>query len=371
MKITALDESGAPAGWWFIYKVPKLNAGVSGSGSARGCEYAYFDQTMDAAGKPICKSDHDLDSGLGALNKTLHSIFTNPDPTTGFVLYNDEVPTSVGSTDNGNLGHTKGVPAFDVASGTVYWLLHSWPLFADPNATTEPTPIYGQTYLCISMGLAAAQQIAAQMIRFQEPQTFFCRKPKALATTTALAQLIQPPASTQVAGTNVIDLKSAAGMDVTVIAKNREWNGDFWNDLVGPALKQDIDVETWIRGPVPSVADSDGIHKTFDIKYINLGPLGIHFAWPETQDHAKWASTKLGGWVCVGDINRMISQCKRGGGTIAFKNNTLWIALTKSALLLAPPGHTRNDADAMLQGTHAVDGPTVRSPCTIHRSAAL
>jgi len=90
---------------------------------------------------------------------------------------------------------------------------------------------------------------------------------------------------------------------------------DFWNGYVGSQLGADMDVETWIRGAIPPVADTDGIHKAFDIKFINVGPLGAHWAWPETHRHAKWGITKDSDWICVGDINRMISQRKRGGGT--------------------------------------------------------
>jgi deoxyribonuclease-2 len=142
-------------------------------------------------------------------------------------------------------------------------------------------------------------------------------------------------------------------MPFKVLAKNREWGGDFWNGWVGPKLRADMDVETWIRGPIPPVVDTDGIHKTFDIKFINLGPLGIHWAWPETHDHAKWGITKDSDWVCVGDINRMISQRKRGGGTIAFQNQRLWQALSKTDLILAPPGHTREEARKLIKSTHA------------------
>jgi hypothetical protein len=56
-------------------------------------------------------------------------------------------------------------------------------------------------------------------------------------------------------------------------------------------------------------------------------------------------------WVCVGDINRMISQRKRGGGTIAFQNQTLWQGLSKTDLLLAPPGMTRDDARRVIHAT--------------------
>jgi deoxyribonuclease-2 len=112
-----------------------------------------------------------------------------------------------------------------------------------------------------------------------------------------------------------------------------------------------MDDETWIRGPIPPIADSDGIHKTFDIKYVNLGSMGVHWAWPETHDHAKWGITLHEPWVCVGDINRMISQRKRGGGTIAFQNTTLWLGLSKAGLVLAPPGHSRAEAHDLIKKT--------------------
>jgi deoxyribonuclease-2 len=80
--------------------------------------------------------------------------------------------------------------------------------------------------------------------------------------------------------------------------------------------------------------------------------MGAHWAWPETHDHAKWGITLHAPWICVGDINRMISQRKRGGGTIAFQNEILWLALSKAGLLLAPPGHTRTQAHALIRETH-------------------
>jgi deoxyribonuclease-2 len=48
----------------------------------------------------------------------------------------------------------------------------------------------------------------------------------------------------------------------------------------------------------------------------------------------------------------MISQRKRGGGTIAFQNKQLWQGLSKTDLVLAPPGHTRTEANALIKSTH-------------------
>jgi len=350
--ISALDEGGKPVDWWFIYKVPQLSAGAN-SDSATGYEYVYYDPNLAA----VEKSPNLLNGGQGALNLTLNAVFKNPAATTGWVLYNDEMPDGAKGTDNENLGHTKGVIAFDTVSKTAYWLLHSWPKFVDPDSSQDPTPKYGQTYLCISIDLDTARKIAGQMANHQEPQTYLCR-PANLPKTDPLFSLTQPLSPNAPGDSNVLELKSRGGLAFKVIAKNRKWNKDFWNGLVGPTLKEDMDVETWIRGPIPPIADTDGIHKTFDVKYINLSPLGAHWAWPETHDHAKWGITVHSDWVCVGDINRMVSQRKRGGGTIAFQNETLWTALSKTDLIQAPPGHSRAEAHQLIKATHSPETTT-------------
>lgn len=192
------------------------------------------------------------------------------------------------------------------------------------------------------------------MLDHQEPQTYLPRIPQGLDKTDPLYRLSQPLRPDPKGDSDVLECKSAGGVAFKVIAKNRAWGKDFWNDLVGPTLHADMDVETWIRGKIPPTLDSDGIHKTFDVKYIDLSRLGAPWAWPETHDHAKWGITKGDPWVCVGDINRMVSQEQRGGGTIAFQDRTLWEALSKTDLLVAPPGHSLADARALIRATHAV-----------------
>ncbi|MBW4360717.1 deoxyribonuclease II family protein [Flavobacterium taihuense] len=344
--ISALDESGKPVDWWFAYKVPKLGK-TANEPTATGYEYIYYDPNI----KKVVQSPNLLTDGKEALDLTLKSIFDTPAPTTGWILYNDEMPPDTNKTDSSSYGHTKGVLAFDTDTKTALWLLHSWPKFSDPGATSMPTPEYGQTYLCISIDIETASKIAAQMAIHQVPQVYLPRIPASLDKNDPLNILSQTLNSNPVADSDVIDYKSRGGFDFKVIAKNKTWNKDFWNDLVGPALGTDINVETWIRGKIPPTLDSDGIHKTFDVKYIDLSPLGVPWNWPETHDHAKWAVSVDSDWVCVGDINRMISQEKRGGGTIAFQDNILWTALSKTDLIVAPPGHTRVDAQNLIKAT--------------------
>lgn len=356
MNISPLDENGGAVDWWFAYKVPQL-AKDADSLSATGYEYVYYDQKV---GK-VEKSPNLLTDNKGAIDLTLKAVFDKPDATTGWILYNDEMPADAKRKDNSGLGHTKGVIAFDTASKTAFWLLHSWPKYADPLATTMPTPEYGQTYLCISLDLATASQIANQMANHQEPQVYVPRLPASLDKSDPLYVLTQTLNPNAPGDADVIDCKSRGGLAFKVIAKNRKWNKDFWNDLVGPTLGADMRDETWIRGKIPPILDSDGIHKTFDVSFVDLRPLGVPWAWPETHDHAKWGITTDSDWVCVGDINRMISQEKRGGGTIAFQEPTLWAALSKTDLQIRPPGYSGYAAQKLVQATHATTHESLAS----------
>jgi deoxyribonuclease II len=350
MTLSPLNEAGQPVDWWFLYKAPKLSAGQN-TAAATGYEYAYY----DAAVGRLQRSPNLLTDNKGALRLTLDALFNAPAATTGWILYNDEMPASAARRDNGNLGHTKGVIAFDTATKTGFWLLHSWPKYADPEAIGKvmPTPMYGQTFLCLAIDLATASKIAVQMANHQEPQTYEPHLPTSLAKSDPLYRLTQPIDPNETGDSDAVDYRTRGGLDFKVIAKNKKWGKDFWNDLVGPTLKEDMDVDTWIRGPLPPQADSDGIHRTLDIKFIDLRPSGLPWAWPETHDHAKWGITYKNNWVCVGDMNRMISQEKRGGGTIAFQDPQLWAALKASDLLVLPSDVSEAQAIAMIHDTHA------------------
>ena len=345
--VNVLDENGKPVDWWFIYKVPQLTKD-STSLTASGYEYMYYDAKV---GK-LAESAHKLTDGKGALNLTLDAVFKSPAKTTGWILYNDEMPASAKRADKSSFGHTKGVIAFDTATKTAFWLLHSWPKYADPGATDEPTPIYGQTFLCLALDMSSASKIAAQMANHQEPQVYLPRIPETLDKSDPLYLLTQPLNPNPPADSDVVDIRTRGGLSCKVLAKNRKWGKDFWNDLVGSALGDDMNVETWIRGKIPPVLDSDGIHKTFDVKFIDLRKLGAPYTWPETHDHAKWGITKTHDWICVGDINRMVSQEKRGGGAIAFQDPKLWQDLSMTDLIVPPPGHTDAEARGLIKKTH-------------------
>lgn len=274
-----------------------------------------------------------------------------------YILYNDERPD--GKSDVGSFGHTKGVLAWDSVTKAGFWLLHSWPKFPVIGAVVAPTPDYGQTFLGLSVDSLTLQSIATQMMACQNPQVYDCRildgtpdELKALANghwdTHGLDDTHQPGQFTR------FDHKTIGGMPFTVFAKNSAWNDDFWNDGVGPAVDDELECETWVRGAMPLTVDRHGVARAIDVKFINMGALGIHVVFPETADHAKHAIGKdpNKALICVGDINRMISQRKRGGGCIVFSNLNLWSAMSKADMIQPMDGQSREEAHAHIQKTH-------------------
>ncbi len=333
MKLHAIRDSNTkPVDWWFMYKLPHGAKAPKGaktkSKPSTGWEYLYFD--AETKGQ-LALSPYTLDQQKGALQKTLQPIYDayrKPPKSLGWIFYNDEIPGA--KKNNEEKGHTKGVLAFDLQTDTAVWLLHSWPKFPDIKTGGKlASADYGQTYLCVTLkNVDAARTIAEQMYYRQEPQTYECHIPASLGASDIFNKVANAIDVNETDPPCDVCFLSAGGVDFRLMAKNRHWGKDFWDDLVGPHLRVNIDVETWRRGTVPPTEDSDKKHTTTDILWINLSRLGVDYEWHYTKDHAKWAVSETDDWVCVADINRQTSQEKRGGGTICFRNKELWKCLS-------------------------------------------
>jgi len=327
-----LDENGETVDWWFIYKMPN------------GFKYAY----MDAASKEYTIApfkDRTLDRLDGALGNTLHQIYTDKKGL-GYALYNDDRPTPssklkefvsyikslVGAgTTSATYAHAKGVLATDAERG--FWLVHSVPKFPDLGPSTftwTADDTYGQSFLCMSIAAATVNEVATQL-KYFHPDIFDYNMPAALARTVPnLAAVIKGDSS---AGTNVVDITTHDGQVFTSFAKDRKCNSDLYEELVSPTLKIGFNWETWRRGDeCPSVCgDKKGNFDAINVMAMKIGTVSFGY----TKDHAKIGiatsySKTDGGYICVGDINRMESQRKRGGGTVCFVTKTLYKALASS-----------------------------------------
>ncbi|MCP4154121.1 MAG: deoxyribonuclease [bacterium] len=330
--LSALNDAGCKSlDWWFMYKVPKnttIKNNQSKDQDNTGSGYLYYDCEKKKAGL----SPNLLGESKGALYDTLQQLFgPGGNSDNGWILYNDEIPET--KKNNESKGHTKGVLAFNKVNNSAFWLLHSTPRFPLPGNSIFPVDEkeYGQTFLCITLkDYDTAEQLAGVMRAQQEPQVYGNFIPKSVPGESNLAGLAAGQDAPKPAEPADLTFYSKAGNEFRCFAKNRHWGEDFWIDLVGPALQVDLDVETWRRLALPSTEDSNNIDDVKDVLYIDLEPLGVEYQWHYTKDHSKWAvsdkpstETQKGDWVCVADINRQVSQEKRGGGAICFKDKTL------------------------------------------------
>lgn len=323
-RLSALnDAEGKPVDWWFLYKLP---TGV-GSGPADGFNYLYYDSSTQGS---LALSPKTLDKGESALQETLRQVFEDDKKETGYIIYNDETPLE-DKSNNSAKGHVKGGLAFNKKTDSAILLTHSTPRFPDVDELELPVKehSYGQTYLCVSLeNYSTANQIAHQLRHMHQPQVTAFKLPGDILAGEDLHQLATGD-KVEVSGlSSMIEFQSRAGKTFHSFAKNKRWKKNFWLELVAPALEGDLLVESWIRGAIPPDEEKgESIEDILELDFSNIGLTGV--SWKETKDHAKWAISMRGKkkWVCVGDLNRMISQEKRGGGTIAFEEPRLWKSL--------------------------------------------
>lgn len=325
--VEAKNQQGEPVDWWFIYKTPEH----TGTKNNKGFDFLYFDPDSGA----LELSPVGLDRDQQALDHTLTGIFNAPD-SAGYIVYNDEhVDKEENSSEK---GHCKGILAFDKTSDSALLLLHSTPRFPANREFTLPDEeeIYGQTFICISLpDYQTANQIAQQMLSQQNPQilTESSHIPSSLEKDEPLSLLSHGTGVSESKEPSTLRFKSRGGKEFLLIAKSRKWGEDFWLDLVSPELKCDLVVETWRRGAVTPLQDNRS--NDFDEDLLNVSfkvEPSLSYEWHYTKDHAKWATAlknevSSSPWVCVADLNRMVSQEKRGGGSLCFQEPRLWEAL--------------------------------------------
>jgi deoxyribonuclease-2 len=347
MSISALNDGyGKPVDWWFIYKLPQ---GIGPEKHTTGNEFLYCDAAWNSEFR---LSKNKLNDKKNALTETLQQLFAG-DANTGYILWNDEIPPTKSHpkpANNHAKGHSKGVLAFNKKANCGFYLLHSTPRFPAEGEIELPADEreYGQTFLCVTVNYATAVEIAEILRLHHEPQVYASKNLPAdpQSSLVKLAHQDSHPLDPKHSLVADFSFRSKERNDFRLFAKNKKWsepahaNGqgkDFWNHLVGPALRDNIDVETWRRGEVFENVDPGTNAVTMDVLGVNLETIGYHgYQWPFTKDHAKWGSTehrppgfllRHPGYVVIADINRDESQAKRGGGGLAFQHDGIWQAL--------------------------------------------
>jgi deoxyribonuclease-2 len=199
-------------------------------------------------------------------------------------------------------GHCKGILAWNATH--VSWLVHSVPNFPREFTGSTISPIelsehiYGQSFIHVTRQAdeAFVKQAIAH-IYLMNSHVFMKHN---------VPDVLQPK--------DMISTLSFSE-EITHIAKSSKNEIDIYSEYL-TIYAPDWQVETWKRG--------HAINTPSTIKDItHLSIFGLKYK--DSQDHSKWATSEQYYWI--GDLNRMTSQYKRGGGGFLVKNQGISNAL--------------------------------------------
>jgi deoxyribonuclease II len=111
------------------------------------------------------------------------------------------------------------------------------------------------------------------------------------------------------------------------IFKNGKVNGSIFEDGLTKMLQSDLIAETWGR-PImaPWCGSSSNKYKVGNSIILSFDDT---ITWKQTQDHSKWTLPldDRSNYACLGDMNRMESQFKRGGAFYCLESKPLRLAM--------------------------------------------
>ena len=199
-----------------------------------------------------------------------------------------------------------------------YLFRHSTPRFPNDkrngySGLPDDEKIYGQTYLCASVDLSTLNNLAGQYL-VAHPLVYDFNVPAGAQQRANLTRLTSG-GSDRGALQAVLQFTTTGGTAMTDIVKSNKCACDLWDSIVAPYFQQSMNVLTWGR---PLERSGCHLSANVNVQNVKLIRWDSGLAYQETSEHSKWGVTANQNVLCIGDINRMISQRKRGGGATCF-----------------------------------------------------
>ncbi|XP_074600852.1 deoxyribonuclease-2-beta-like [Brevipalpus obovatus] len=332
------DEDGKSVDWFIAYKLPKHE---QNNDPYTGLKYVYSSSELTSSSWVAGK--YPITDEKSIFAQSLSSLYGAHSSKLNFLLYSDQPPK--GEPGSGR-GHSKGALLFDQDSGL--WLTHSVPGFPiDPESGSHyeyPTTGIpnGQSLLCISFKTKSLEDITTNLLYIRPHIYAFSIDPTVQQTYPQLDSLINKKWIKK--GISQRTLQTIGGQSFMTFGKSPTDFLDIYSEVLAPTLSTSMLAETWRKGagtPLPSACNTT--YSVQNIKELSIdepGPSieGARGTWSYTEDHSKWAigieSAKP--FVCIGDLNRMRSQFRRGGGAVCFRNNRIWNIMNQSIREIEP-----------------------------------
>jgi len=226
-----------------------------------------------------------------------------------WILYNDD--TEKLGNNHTRKGHCKGIVAWN--DKRISWLCHSapnFPRYFEGNSISKIEHgelIYGQSFQYIEIDYSETMIIdIIKQIHFMEAN-IFVEKNNSFK--------INP---LNIDNQNISVLKISE--NITHLAKSPHHEIDIYGTYIGKMYPYHWKVETWLRGHLITDSPSN-ISDVKNMKFDN-------FTYSEKHDHSKIAVSD-NSYYWIGDLNRMTSQYKRGGGGFICNDEDLSNALNK------------------------------------------
>jgi deoxyribonuclease-2 len=253
------------------------------------------------------------------INEWIHNVYTKKNNKWIYqLLYNDEILDNMieNIPDNKNFylnkkGHNKGILLWN--DKKIGWLIHSVPKYPNKiklgkefkiDEIEESQLIYGQSFIYIELDIKELKNILIQL-KIMESNVYYTNYNYNKIENIDL---------------NINNIK--IDENIFHISKSSKWNKDLYNIFVQEFMNSKILCQSWMKPGLDSTENTKNIR---NIKWDD------NISYITSQDHSKYAISmdKNKPWVFIGDINRMESQYRRGGGGILIKDNNLWNCFNK------------------------------------------
>ena len=317
--LSCVNPSGDEVDWSVILTFPKT------SHESGKLNYGYFDHSSKKMSYHLVDKVANfppvhLTKQLNKRNNVKGKEDTN------YFVWNDDMSID-DDKKSSSMGkaHSKGILAYDSTSG--FLLVHSLPRF--PYRTNnckefledlpDNTGIYAQSFLCISLKKDEATKVIEdlliinpQLIMNHSDYKDFVDSPP----NDNVIKFLKKRGDSKLPDSSITDLNSSHKQMFTIFSKSKDFDSLPWDSLIPKYYKQTFYVETWSKPDRLKPVCKTGI-TVYNVNEVKFG----EFEYTYNNEHSKWAtSTKT---VCIGDLNRVESQLKRGGLAICLNNTVL------------------------------------------------
>lgn len=247
----------------------------------------------------------------------------------------------------------------------------------------------GQSFLCVSINSSTTFEQLASAYQLNRPQWYnYSLSPTVERKLPVLYRTITESIFVNRAKLDVFSLAIAGGLEVLMFAKNRAWGKDLYSEGIVPyynanrkhrdapvtptGSRSEMWVQSWLNGVnetsrLPNVCPTSANY-TWNIVSYAIGSIRV----PTSKDHSKFAILFPEQAFCVGDVNRVVSQTKRGGGALCLVLPRVAAQVASGALhcpveagtlcdcLLNSDSESGSDSDSE-SGTQAPDSESKRA----------